>query len=87
LDFLDEGATRASKGGQVDQRLTYYDWLKRQDAAFQNEILGPARGDLFRNGGLSSDQFAALQLDKLFQPRTLAEMKQLEPLAFKKAGI
>jgi hypothetical protein len=36
---------------------------------------------------LSADRFAQLQLDKNFAPMTLAEMKLLEPLAFKEAGL
>lgn len=85
--FLDEDATRASKDGQVDANLTYYEWLKRQPAAFQDVVLGPVRARLFRDGGLSAERFAALQLDRQFKPLTLEEMKALEPLAFAKAGI
>lgn len=87
LDFLDEGATRGSKFGEVDADLSYYDWLKQQPAAFQDEAIGKTRGALFRNGGLSADQFAALNLGRNFQPLTLDEMRKLAPVAFEKAGI
>lgn len=86
-DFLKEGATRASKDGQVDASLTYYEWLKTQSAAFQDAALGPTRAQLFRNGGLSAERFAELQLDRNFKPLTLDEMRRLEPLAFERAGI
>lgn len=84
--FLDT-QERASQYGPVDAKTTYYEWLKRQPVAFQNEVLGPTRGQLFRKGGLSADRFAALQLDRKFHPLTLDQMRALEPLAFERAGI
>jgi SPP1 gp7 family putative phage head morphogenesis protein len=87
FDFLKAGAERASADGPVPASETYYDWLKGQPTAFQDAVLGPSRGALFRDGGLSAERFGALQLDRNFQPMTLAEMKDLEPLAFKRAGL
>ncbi len=89
-EFLQEGRTRAAVGtkpGQVDGQLTYYSWLKTQPASFQDFAIGPTRGKLLRNGGLSSEQFANLSLDKNFQPLTLAEMEEANPAAFKRAGV
>ncbi|WP_210713283.1 minor capsid protein [Pseudomonas sp. MWU349] len=84
-------ATRASvgEGGpqQVRADLSYYEWLKQQPAAFQDKAIGPKRARLFREGGLSVERFAELQLDRNFSPLTLAQMKALEPLAFERAGI
>lgn len=77
---------RASKDGPVANE-SYYSWLNKQPKEFQDDVLGETRGKLLRSGGLSADKFAALQLDKNFKPLTLAEMKQKEPLAFKKAGL
>lgn len=85
--FLTEGEQRSSIDGPVDGSITYYEWLRRQPAAFQDAALGPARARLFRDGGLSAERFAELQLDRNFQPLTLDEMKTLEPLAFRRAGI
>ena len=45
------------------------------------------RGKLSREGGLTAERFAALQLDKNFKPLTLDQLKELEPLAFDRAGI
>jgi SPP1 gp7 family putative phage head morphogenesis protein len=87
LDFLDEGATRSSENGYVPANQTYYDWLKTQPDDFQDEAIGKTRAKLFRDGGLSSDEFSALNLNRNFQPLTLAEMQKLEPLAFERAGI
>ena len=77
---------RASKDGPVDNE-SYYSWLNKQPKEFQDDVLGETRGKLLRSGGLSADKFAALQLDKNFKPLTLAEMRDREPMAFKKAGL
>jgi SPP1 gp7 family putative phage head morphogenesis protein len=55
---------------RVNTKTTYNSWLKSQSADFQDEILGPARGKLFR-GGLSVDKF----VDENFSPITLDELK------------
>ncbi|MGP0016857.1 minor capsid protein [Pseudomonas sp.] len=84
-------ATRASVGDdgpqQVSASLDYYQWLQLQPAAFQDVAIGPVRAKLFREGGLSVQRFAELQLDRNFAPLTLVQMKGLEPLAFERAGI
>jgi SPP1 gp7 family putative phage head morphogenesis protein len=79
--------TRASSTGPVTASTTYYDWLKSQPASFQDSVLGPTRGKLLRNGGLTSDEFARLNLGRTFKPRTLEEMRSLWPEVFNKAGI
>lgn len=38
------------KVGRVPSALTYEQWLRRQSTAFQDETLGAARADLFRQG-------------------------------------
>jgi SPP1 gp7 family putative phage head morphogenesis protein len=91
FSFLDKGATRASVGPdggeQVPAKQSYYDWLKKQPAEFQSEAIGPVRAKLLQDGGLSAEAFSRLQLDKNFQPMTLDDMRRLDPLAFKRAGI
>lgn len=87
LDFLKQGATRSSVDGYVDANETYYEWLAKQPAAFQDQAIGPSRGKLFRDGGLSTERFAELQLDRKFKPLNLEQMKRLEPLAFEIAGL
>lgn len=89
--WLDQGGTRAARSNatgktvDVPAEQSYYDWLKRQPRQFQDSVLGESRGRLLRDGGLSARRFAELQLDKNFQPLTLAEMRQIEPLAFERA--
>lgn len=85
--WLKEDGTRASKDGYVDADLSYYEWLKRQPASFQDEALGATRAKLFRSGGLSAEEFSRLNLNRNFQPLTLEEMRQKEPLAFERAGL
>lgn len=90
-DLFSKGATRSSKGAdggkQVAAGQTYYQWLKSQPVSFQDQVLGPVRGKLFRDGGLSAERFAELQLDRQFKPITLEELRRIEPMAFEKAGI
>lgn len=90
-EMFAKGATRASAGadgaGQVSASLDYYHWLQQQPASFQDVAIGPVRAKLFREGGLSVERFAELQLDRNFAPLTLVQMKGLEPLAFERAGI
>jgi SPP1 gp7 family putative phage head morphogenesis protein len=89
--FLDEGATRSARGPggveSVDAKETYYSWLKKQPQQFQEAAIGAQRARLLRDGGLSAERFAELQLGKTFEPLTLAEMRNLDPLAFERAGI
>ena len=78
---------RASQDGPVSSTLTYYDWLKRQPASFVEEALGKTRAALFLKGGLSADEFARLQLNRNFEPLTLAELRKKAPKVFERAGI
>lgn len=87
LDFLDEGATRASVKGPVAADETYYSWLKKQKPAFQDVAIGSTRGKLLRDGGLTAEKFRALNIDKNFKPLSLDEMRAKAPLAFEKADL
>ena len=79
FDFLDKGAKRAAKGGQqVDASTTYYDFLKQQPAWFQDEALGPVRGKIFRNSGISPEEFRTISVDGFGRPLTLNEMAAID---------
>jgi len=82
-----KGGTRSSLGGYVSNDETYYSWLKKQPQAFQSEAIGGTRAKLMRDGGLSADEFAKLNLGRNFEPLTLDQMRKLEPLAFERANI
>ncbi|HEY0684756.1 MAG TPA: minor capsid protein [Steroidobacter sp.] len=91
FDMITRAGTRASIGAgggkQVAATLDYYSWLKLQPRSFIEVAIGRKRAQLFLDGGLSVDRFAALQLDRRWEPLTLEEMKRLEPLAFERAGL
>jgi len=87
FDFLKEGATRSSKDGYVDASETYYSWLEKQSSKFQDAAIGPTRGKLFREGGLSAQRFSELQLDRRFKPLSLDQLRSIEPLMFERAGV
>lgn len=78
-DFLDTGATRASKGAeggqQVPEKQTYYTWLKTQPAYFQDEALGKEKGKVFRNAGLSPEEFKKAATNRFKQSLTIEQMK------------
>lgn len=78
FDFLDKGATRASRGAeggqQVSTKQTTYSWLKTQPAWFQDETLGVAKGNIFRNAGLSTNEFKVAVSDGLGNPLTLSQI-------------
>ena len=67
------GRTRASMDGQVAQTETYQSWLKKKPAEFQDEVLGKARGEMFRDG-MSLDRF----IDDTGKSYTLDELKKIE---------
>lgn len=79
FDIFDEGATRASKGAdggkQVSADLSYYQWLKQQPSAYQDEILGKTKGLVFRNAGLDAEEFRKITVDDLGRALTIDEMK------------
>lgn len=76
-------STRASMDGQVPASTNYGEWLKAQSAARQDQILGPNRGRLLREGGLAPAQFYN---DKgLFL--TLDQLRERDAAAFTKAGL
>lgn len=82
FDFLDGGAKRAARGAdggmQVDASTTYYDFLKQQPAWFQDEALGPIRGKIFRNSGMSPEEFRIASVDGFGRPLTLKEMAEAD---------
>lgn len=56
--------------GQVPDTVNYQDWLKRQPAAFQDEVLGKGKADLFRKG-MPLDKF----VDEQGKPYSLAQLQ------------
>lgn len=86
-DWLKKGATRSSQDGYIDANESYYDWLRRQSKETQDDILGPTMGKVFRDGGVTNEQFAKMNLGKNFKPITIAEMREANPEAFRRASL
>lgn len=82
VDEIDVG-TRASMDGTVPADTTYGEWLSQQSAARQDQILGPTRGKLMRQGGLDFDRFYNQKGVYL----NLDELRARDLSAFEKAGI
>ncbi len=77
-------STRASLDGQVPDVLTYQQWIKRQPAGFQDEVMGKTKGALFRRGDLAADKFVDMRTGR---PFTIDELKDKESQAFMKANL
>jgi SPP1 gp7 family putative phage head morphogenesis protein len=68
---------------QVRGSTDYQSWLTRQPKAFQVEVLGKDRAELFRKGDLKLTSF----VDSAGDTISLDKLRELEPLAFQKADI
>ena len=81
------GSTRPSLGPDgvtlVSSKMSYQEWLARQTAAFQRDILGPNRYALFSKGELTLDKF----VDDNGKTLTLQQLREREPMAFERAGL
>lgn len=73
----------ANHVGRVPADVTYDAWLRRQPAAFQDDVLGALRGKLFRTGKMSMDQF----VDRKGKQYTLDQLRATRPEVFKAAGV
>jgi SPP1 gp7 family putative phage head morphogenesis protein len=70
------------KGGGAADRVTFNKWLKDQSPETQDEVLGPTRAELYREGGLSLNRFA--DDSRVY---TLEQLRQIEPGAFLRAAL
>lgn len=75
-------ALRRAGDNLVTAGETYYEWLSRQPKSFQDEVLGSSWAKIFRDKGLSPEQFADKSLNRRFQPITLSDLKQRDPKLF-----
>lgn len=69
--------------GTVPENTTYNQWLKKQPAKFQNEVLGVSKGKLFRTGQIQMDQF----VNRAGAEFTLVQLASKRPAVFRRAGI
>lgn len=66
-----EETTRASTDGQIDAKTTFGDFLKRKGKAWQDDVLGKGRADLWRSGKLTLRDL----VDGRGRPLTLDQLK------------
>lgn len=62
---------------------TYSEWMDRQPAAVQKDVLGPTRYRLWKKGGLELDRFTNRRGDQI----TLEGLKKRDADAFRRAGL
>ncbi len=70
--------------GQLDAKVNYQEFLSRQPVQFQKDVLGATRAKLFRQGGLTVQQFVN---DKTFMELPLRDLAQRYPNEFRAAGL
>lgn len=75
--------TRASMDGQVPAETTYLEWLGKRPAGVQDEVLGPTRAKLYRDGKLPMDRMYG---DK-GQWLSIDQLRARDAAAFKRAGM
>ncbi len=80
-------ASSGASGGKQVQDQDYYTWLGTQPKWFQQEVLGKAKTELFRKGGLSADEFRKLTSDNFGNPLTLDEIRVKDAQAWANAGL
>lgn len=69
--------------GPVPSSTSYPEWFAKQSKAFQLEVLGKTRTELYRKGELKLEKF----VDKQYQNLTLKELAKREAEAFRRAGL
>lgn len=69
--------------GSVPANVNYQNFLARQSASFQDDVLGRTKGQLFRRGGLTVDNFVNRMGDEL----TLSQLARRHTKAFTAAGL
>lgn len=78
FDFLDVGAKRAARGSeggqQVSADMSYYEFFAKQPAWWQDQAIGPVRGKIFRNSGLTPEEFRSVSIDGFNRPMTIEQM-------------
>ena len=50
-------AQRRTMDGKVPEKVTFGKWMRGQSKGVQNEVLGPTRAKLWRNGRVPLDRF------------------------------
>lgn len=72
IDEFPKG-TRASMDGQVAADLSFDDFLKSKPKSFQDDLLGPGRAELYRNGKITLTDL----VDGRGNPLTLEQLRKI----------
>lgn len=80
---LPEG-TRASIDGAIPASTTYGKWLRNQPKSVQDEVLGPTKAKLFRDGGMDVSRFVEERTGRVY---SLDELRRKDAEAFAAAGF
>lgn len=83
LQYKGKKDTDIFNPGQVSNAKSTDSWLRSQPDWFVEDSLGATRTKLFRDGGLTIDKFS----DMTGRPLTLAELRERDAAAFKRAGL
>ena len=83
LTAKERNAWQKQNIGTVPAETTYDQFLRRQSASFQDEVLGETKGALYRRGGVTLDQF----VDRAGNELTIAQLRDKVPNAFKQIGL
>jgi len=67
-------ATGANGAQNISEKTTAHEWLKRQPASFQDDVLGKGKGQVFRNAGLTTAQFRQASVKQNGASLTLDQM-------------
>ena len=77
------GRTRSAMNGPVSDKIDYEKWLREQPEETQRGVLNGGRYELFKKGRLSLDSF----VDDRGIAYTLDQLRALNPVAWRKAGL
>jgi len=71
------------KVGQIPAGTNIDTWLRSQPDWYIQSTLGPTKAKLFKDGGMRLSKFT----DATQRPLTIAELRELDSAAFKRAGL
>lgn len=69
--------------GRTPQSTSYQDFLARQSAEFQDDVLGKTKGKLFRTGKITVQEY----VDRNGNELTLSQLAATKPEVFRAAGL
>ncbi len=62
--------------------MSFYNFIKSQSVAFQDETLGVENAEKLRAGEINSTNIKKLKMAEIYRPITLEEMNQKDSVTF-----